>query len=77
MYFDLIWFEKYWWLFQDRIEGIAVQAQTFLESGHFDADNIKTKQQVVVERYTKLMVSMLFDEGVISQNTQNMNVETA
>lgn len=29
---------------QDRIDGIVHAAETFVERGHFDADNIKTKQ---------------------------------
>lgn len=29
---------------QDRIEGIRVAANQFVEKGHFDADNIETKQ---------------------------------
>ena len=29
---------------QDRIDGIAVAADQFVERGHFDADNIKAKQ---------------------------------
>jgi spectrin alpha len=29
---------------QDRIEGIRVAASQFVERGHFDADNIKSKE---------------------------------
>ncbi|XP_041369234.1 spectrin alpha chain-like isoform X2 [Gigantopelta aegis] len=55
---------------QDRIEGISVQAQTFLESGHFDADNIKTKQAVVIERYQKLMAPMVTRKQKLSEAIQ-------
>lgn len=43
--------------FQDRIEGIGIQADQFVNSGHFDADNIKTKQEQVVQRYDALLVN--------------------
>lgn len=42
--------------FQDRIESIGIQADQFVNSGHFDADNIKTKQEQVVQRYDALLV---------------------
>lgn len=29
---------------QDRIEGIKITADQFVDSGHFDADNIRAKQ---------------------------------
>lgn len=29
---------------QDRIQGIKMAAEQFVEKGHFDADNIRTKQ---------------------------------
>lgn len=29
---------------QDRIEGIKITADQFVDGGHFDADNIRTKQ---------------------------------
>ncbi|KAJ8300491.1 hypothetical protein KUTeg_022010 [Tegillarca granosa] len=43
---------------QDRIEGITIQANQFVESGHFDADNIKAKEQEVVDRYNALQEPM-------------------
>lgn len=43
-------------MFQDRIESIGIQADQFVNSGHFDADNIKTKQEQVVQRYDALLV---------------------
>ena len=30
--------------------------ETFVQSGHFDADNIKSKADLVLERYTQLSV---------------------
>lgn len=41
---------------QDRMESIGIQADQFVNSGHFDADNIKTKQDQVVQRYDALQV---------------------
>lgn len=43
---------------QDRIDGIVIQANQFVESGHFDADNIRKKQEDVVRRYEALMAPM-------------------
>lgn len=43
---------------QDRIDGIVIQANQFVESGHFDADNIRKKQEDVVKRYEALMSPM-------------------
>lgn len=43
---------------QDRIESIGIQADQFVNSGHFDADNIKTKQEQVVQRYDALLDPM-------------------
>ena len=39
---------------QDRVDGIVNAADQFMERGHFDADNIKAKQVVVLERYNNL-----------------------
>lgn len=39
---------------QDRIDGIHVQAQAFVESSHFDADNIEKKNAQVLNRYKNL-----------------------
>lgn len=41
-------------ILQDRIEGITQAADQFVETGHFDADNIKAKQVQLVERYQGL-----------------------
>ncbi|KAL3872184.1 hypothetical protein ACJMK2_040130 [Sinanodonta woodiana] len=43
---------------QDRIDGIAIQAAQFVESGHFDADNIKAKQEQLSKRYKALQEPM-------------------
>ncbi|XP_071155968.1 spectrin alpha chain-like isoform X8 [Mytilus edulis] len=43
---------------QDRVDGIVIQANQFVESGHFDADNIRKKQEDVVQRYDGLMAPM-------------------
>ncbi|KAJ8734488.1 hypothetical protein PYW08_013738 [Mythimna loreyi] len=38
----------------ERIDAIRTQAEQFIERGHFDADNIKTKRDGLVGRYTAL-----------------------
>ena len=38
----------------DRVDGVALQANGFIEKGHFDAANIQAKQQSVIERYQAL-----------------------
>lgn len=43
---------------QDRIEGIAVQAAQFVESGHFDSENIQAKQTQLLDRYKALQEPM-------------------
>uniref|UniRef100_A0A6Q2XKI3 Spectrin alpha chain, non-erythrocytic 1 n=1 Tax=Esox lucius TaxID=8010 RepID=A0A6Q2XKI3_ESOLU len=43
---------------QDRIDGITIQARQFHEGGHFDADNIKRKQEALVGRYDALREPM-------------------
>lgn len=45
-------------LFQDRIDGITIQARQFQEAGHFDADNIRKKQEALVLRYEALREPM-------------------
>ncbi|XP_077779120.1 spectrin alpha chain, non-erythrocytic 1-like [Podarcis muralis] len=39
---------------QDRIDGIAIQARQFQEAGHFDAGNIRKKQEALGARYQAL-----------------------
>ncbi|XP_013775722.1 spectrin alpha chain-like isoform X2 [Limulus polyphemus] len=36
---------------QDRIDGVVIQADNFVERGHFDGESIKAKQVALVERY--------------------------
>ncbi|XP_022242846.1 spectrin alpha chain-like isoform X2 [Limulus polyphemus] len=36
---------------QDRIDGIIIQANNFVERGHFDGESIKAKQVALIERY--------------------------
>uniref|UniRef100_A0A8D3BV56 Spectrin alpha, non-erythrocytic 1 n=1 Tax=Scophthalmus maximus TaxID=52904 RepID=A0A8D3BV56_SCOMX len=43
---------------QDRIDGITIQARQFQEAGHFDADNIRKKQEALVVRYEALREPM-------------------
>ncbi|RWS27338.1 hypothetical protein B4U80_10632, partial [Leptotrombidium deliense] len=43
---------------QDRVDGVAIQANQFVEKGHFDSDNIKGKQKNLIERYMSLMKPM-------------------
>ncbi|XP_011879275.1 PREDICTED: spectrin alpha chain isoform X1 [Vollenhovia emeryi] len=42
----------------DRIDGITQAAEQFIKSGHFDADNIKTKQDQLQSRYGALQRPM-------------------
>ncbi|XP_011638312.1 spectrin alpha chain [Pogonomyrmex barbatus] len=42
----------------DRIDGIAQAAEQFVKSGHFDADNIKAKQEQLQGRYAALQRPM-------------------
>ncbi|XP_070496510.1 spectrin alpha chain isoform X3 [Chironomus tepperi] len=43
---------------QDRIENIKVAANKFIESGHFDADNIRNKENGLSKRYAALQNPM-------------------
>ncbi|XP_024120554.1 spectrin alpha chain, non-erythrocytic 1 isoform X3 [Oryzias melastigma] len=43
---------------QDRIDGITIQARQFQDAGHFDADNIRKKQEALVARYEALREPM-------------------
>ncbi|KAA0719870.1 Spectrin alpha chain, non-erythrocytic 1 [Triplophysa tibetana] len=43
---------------QDRIDGITIQGKQFQEAGHFDADNIRKKQEAMVARYEALKEPM-------------------
>ena len=39
---------------QDRVDGVVIQAQQFVEKGHFDADTIQAKQAALVDRFRAL-----------------------
>ncbi|GLV31595.1 alpha Spectrin [Carabus blaptoides fortunei] len=43
---------------QDRIESIKVAATQFIERGHFDSDNIGSKQKALTDRYAALQRPM-------------------
>ncbi|KAL4825844.1 hypothetical protein H8958_012048 [Nasalis larvatus] len=44
---------------EDRIDGITIQARQFQDAGHFDAENIKKKQEALVARYEALKEPMV------------------
>ncbi|XP_025205987.1 spectrin alpha chain isoform X1 [Melanaphis sacchari] len=43
---------------QDRIEGVKITSDQFVDGGHFDADNIRAKQVVLCDRYSSLKKPM-------------------
>lgn len=43
---------------QDRVDGVVIQANGFIERGHFDAENIQAKQQSLIQRYDSLQNPM-------------------
>lgn len=43
---------------EDRINSIRLAADKFVESGHFDADNIRRKEAIVTKRYDALAAPM-------------------
>lgn len=51
---------------QDRVVSIKVTAQKFIESGHFDADNIRNKEETLTKRYDALAAP-------ISERKQRLN----
>uniref|UniRef100_A0A8C4X8M7 Spectrin alpha chain, non-erythrocytic 1 n=1 Tax=Erpetoichthys calabaricus TaxID=27687 RepID=A0A8C4X8M7_ERPCA len=53
---------------QDRIDGITIQARQFQEAGHFDADNIKKKQEALVARYEALKDPMVARKQKLSDS---------
>ncbi|KAG9477643.1 hypothetical protein GDO78_012912 [Eleutherodactylus coqui] len=53
---------------QDRIDGITIQARQFQEAGHFDADNIKKKQEALVARYDALKEPMIARKEKLSDS---------
>ncbi|XP_075691231.1 spectrin alpha chain, non-erythrocytic 1 isoform X4 [Rhinoderma darwinii] len=53
---------------QDRIDGITIQARQFQDAGHFDADNIKNKQEALVARYDALKEPMIARKEKLSDS---------
>ncbi|XP_063792528.1 spectrin alpha chain, non-erythrocytic 1 isoform X5 [Pseudophryne corroboree] len=53
---------------QDRIDGITIQARQFQEAGHFDADNIRKKQEALVGRYEALKDPMVARKQKLSDS---------
>ncbi|XP_073397218.1 spectrin alpha chain, non-erythrocytic 1 isoform X4 [Dendrobates tinctorius] len=53
---------------QDRIDGITIQARQFQDAGHFDADNIKKKQEALVARYDSLKEPMVARKEKLSDS---------
>ncbi|XP_037907780.1 spectrin alpha chain isoform X2 [Hermetia illucens] len=68
---------------QDRIEAIKVAANKFIESGHFDADNIRNKEQGLTTRYAALAAPMaerksrLMDSLQVQQLFRDLDDEAA
>merc|ERR1712223_512113 len=40
---------------QDRVDGVKIAADQFIQSGHFDSENIKSKESSLSQRYAGLM----------------------
>lgn len=55
-------------LSKDRIDGITIQARQFQEAGHFDADNIRKKQEALVVRYEALREPMAMRKQKLSDS---------
>ncbi|KAL0276367.1 UNVERIFIED_CONTAM: hypothetical protein PYX00_003957 [Menopon gallinae] len=55
---------------QDRIDGILYSANTFVERGHFDADNIKAKQEALSDRYNALQRPMAIRKQRLADSLQ-------
>ncbi|XP_069842206.1 spectrin alpha chain, non-erythrocytic 1 isoform X3 [Dendropsophus ebraccatus] len=53
---------------QDRIDGITIQARQFQDAGHFDADNIRKKQEALVARYDALKEPMIARKEKLSDS---------
>lgn len=43
---------------QDRVDGVKIAANQFVQAGHFDSDNIEKKQKGLYERYDNLLNPM-------------------
>lgn len=78
-----ILFLKQFLHFQDRIDGVIIQADDFVARGHFDADNIKAKQVALNERYVALQLPLtarkqkLFDSLKLQQFFRDVEDEEA
>ena len=44
---------------QDRVDGVVIQANLFVEKGHFDAEAINAKQAALVERFQALQAPIV------------------
>lgn len=53
---------------KDRIDGITIQARQFQEAGHFDADNIRKKQEALLVRYEALREPMAMRKQKLSDS---------
>lgn len=68
---------------QDRVEGIKVTANNFIEGGHFDADNIRNKENALTKRYSALAAPMserkhrLADSSQVQQLFRDLEDEAA
>ncbi|CRL06706.1 CLUMA_CG019447, isoform A [Clunio marinus] len=68
---------------QDRIEGIKVAANKFVEGGHFDADNIRNKEIILSKRYSALAAPMgdrkkrMYDSLDVQQLFRDLEDEAA
>lgn len=68
---------------QDRVEGIKVAAHKFIENGHFDADNIRNKEDILTKRYSALAAPMterkhrLADSSQVQQLFRDLEDEAA
>lgn len=58
----------------DRIESIAQAAENFVSSGHFDADNIKAKQDQLQGRYSALQRPMSIRKQRLLDSLQVMTI---
>ena len=43
---------------QDRVDGVKIAAEQFVEAGHFDSENIKAKHSALADRY---MIDIFYD----------------
>merc|ERR1719412_1281322 len=68
---------------QDRVDGVKIAADQFIQSGHFDAENIKSKYEGLSARYSNLMKPMsnrkvrLMDSLAVQQLFRDVEDEEA